>query len=68
MNPHDPAADHDLLVRIDERTKGLCQSFEALTKTVVTQKEFIPVKNITYGLVGLLLTTVILAIIASVLR
>lgn len=54
-------SDHDLLVRIDERTKGMQENY-------VTKKEFFPVRLITYGFVGLVMVTVIVAIISSVLK
>jgi hypothetical protein len=41
---------------------------EKMEKDYVTQDEFKPVKNIVYGLVGLILTSVVGALIALVLK
>ena len=41
---------------------------EKMEKDYVTQDEFKPVKNIVYGVVGLLLTSVVGALIALVLK
>ena len=40
---------------------------EKLDKAFVTKIEFTPVKNVVYGLVGLLLTTVVVALVRLVL-
>lgn len=57
-------ADHDLIVRIDERTKN----WEQTLKTFVTTKEFFPVKSLVYGLVGLILVGVIGGILSLILH
>ncbi len=41
---------------------------DKMEKDYVTQDEFKPVKNIVYGLVGLILTSVVGALIALVLK
>ena len=51
------ARDHDLLIRIDERTSYMMDK-------MVTREEFLPVKRITYGIVAVLLTGTILGILA----
>ena len=73
-------ADHDLLVRIDERTKNWQealktfvtkdehQALHAIMKGTVSKNEFDPVKKLVYGFVGLTLITVIGAIVAQVIR
>lgn len=40
---------------------------QKLEKNYVTHEEFQPVKNLVYGLVGLILTSVILALVALVI-
>ena len=59
-----PTGDHDLLVRIDERT----QTMSASMGTFVTRREFLPVKSIVYGMVGLILASVIVALITLVIQ
>ena len=51
------ARDHDLLIRIDERTSYMMDK-------MVTREEFLPVKRITYGIVAVLLTGTIMGILA----
>ena len=51
---------HDLLIRIDERLKAMEENY-------VTKDEFEPVKRVVYGMVGLLLSGMVLAIIALVI-
>jgi hypothetical protein len=41
---------------------------EKLEKDYVTQEAFAPVKNVVYGLVGLILVAVIVAVLALVIR
>lgn len=69
---HMPA---DLLARIDERTRAIQRDVNALRldldglkQEFVTEKEFWPVRAIAYGLVGLILVSVIGAIVTMVLR
>lgn len=38
-----------------------------LEKNYVTQEEFLPIKNLVYGLVGLTLTSVVVALLALVI-
>jgi len=56
--------DHDLLVRIDERTQNM---HERMTQ-FVTRKEFTPVRNIAFGLVGLILVAFIGAMINLIIK
>lgn len=56
--------DHDLLVRIDERTSTLHERMGQM----VTRKEFIPVRSIAFGLVGLVMVAVIGALINVIIK
>lgn len=62
MPTQETVADHDLLVRIDERTKN----WEATLETFVTKNEFLPVKLIVYGFAGLILLSVMGGILTLV--
>lgn len=60
-----------LLVRVDERTKGLVASVSKLEEKFdeyVTHHEFTPIRLIVFGFAGLILTSVIAAIVASVVK
>ena len=54
------ASDHDLLVRIDERT----QTFAAAMPTFVLRTEFKPVRTIAFGLVAILATGVMYLVVS----
>ena len=60
------------VAKIDERTKGLVSTVDKiednLSKKYVTQDEFKPVKALMYGLVGVILTSVMGSIILLVLK
>ena len=56
--------DGHLLARIDERVRHI----EHMVEDFVTQMEFIPIKLIVFGLVGICLTGILVAIVAQVLR
>jgi hypothetical protein len=58
----------ELLARIDERTKNLAECVDTLAGSVVSKEEFRPVKSIVYGGVGLVLTSVVAALIALVVK
>lgn len=61
----------DLLVRLDERTSRMKEELERVEDTLkeyVTRIEFWPVKIMVFGLAGLILSAVIAALIAGVLR
>ena len=71
--------DSGLLHRIDERTTLLIGKFgemkeeiqdirDHMNKKYVSQDEFIPVKNVVYGMVGTLLLSVFGAVIALVIN
>ena len=58
--------DRDLLIRIDERTKQLTFRFEEAKRSFVRKEDFDPVKRIVYGMVGIILTAVVTALVALV--
>jgi len=62
----------EVLGRLDERTKLLMAAVEEiklkLASAYVTQEEFKPIKTIVYGLVGLVLTGVFVALLDIVVR
>jgi ATP sulfurylase len=57
----------ELLIRIDERTRQMADEMKGLKEVVITRAEFAPVRLIAYGLVGLILTLVITAMVATVI-
>ena len=56
--------EEELLARMDERLKHL----EAMVAQLVHRAEFMPVKMIAFGLAGLLLSSLVAAIVAQVLK
>ena len=56
----------ELLIRIDERTKTMADELKDVKGSMVSRPEFTPVKLIAYGLVALVLTAVLTAVIAQV--
>lgn len=63
--------DHDLLVRIDERTQTLHGTIGDLKNNLggyVTKKEFAPVRMVVYGLVTLILTATVVALTKLILK
>jgi hypothetical protein len=69
---HNVDTNEVLLARIDERTKRLEEDFidfkEKISSNLVTKEEFNPVRNLVYGGVTLVLTTVGGAILYLVVR
>lgn len=73
-------ADHDLLVRIDERTKNWEQALKTfvtkeehktlheLVESKASSSEVVPIRNIVYGMVSLALVAVFGAIIVNVIK
>jgi hypothetical protein len=65
-------ADHDLLMRIDERTESMCSKIDEMNarmdREFVTQAEYWPVKTIVYTGAGVALLAVITALVALVVR
>jgi len=57
-------SDRELLIRIDARTEFIVSDL----KNYVRREEFLPVQAVTYSLVGIILTSVIGAVIAGALR
>ncbi len=64
--------DSTLLARIDERTRTMSDKIEHLEKVLeeqyVTQKEFAPVRSVVFGMVGVMLLSVLVGIITLVIR
>lgn len=58
----------ELLIRIDERTKGMEEDIKVIKDDFVKKEEFKPIKNLVYGLVSLILTGVVGALLALVVR
>lgn len=56
--------EHQMLARIDERVKHL----ERLVEELVTRIEFAPIKALVFGTAFLMLSAVITAIVASVIK
>lgn len=63
-----PATNNELLIRLDERTAQIQKDVTELKSNYVTKSEFIPVQNITYGMVSLILIAFIGALIALVFK
>lgn len=61
-------SDHDLLIRVDQKVTDLVAKFEARDKVYVTQSEFWPVKVLVYGCTGMMLTSVIGALLYLIIR
>lgn len=57
----------EMLFRIDERTNVLLAEIRAIKQTTITRAEFGPVKAIVYGMVALIMTTVLIAMVTLVL-
>lgn len=64
--------DSTLLARIDERTRTMSDKIEHLEKVLeeqyVTQKEFAPVRSVVFGMIGVMLLSVLGGIITLVIR
>jgi hypothetical protein len=61
-------SDHDLLIRVDQKVSDLVTKIEQRDKQYVTQAEFWPVKMLVYGCTGLMLTSLIGAIVLLVIK
>jgi len=57
-----------MMARVDERTTALLTEVRSLKETTVTKAEFSPVKNLVYGLVAVIMSSVIVALMAVVLK
>lgn len=58
----------ELLIRIDERTMGIMTEMVNVKNGYVRKEEFNPVQKIVYGLVGVILISVMGGILAIILR
>lgn len=56
----------EALIRIDERTRQISDEIKEVKSILVTKSEFQPVRMLVYGLVALIMTSVITALIAQV--
>lgn len=60
---------HDeILARLDERTNFLVQQILEIKNNFVTKNEFNPVRNIVYGFTGLILLSVLGALITLAIK
>ena len=57
----------EALIRIDERTLAISSEIKEVKAILVTQTEFKPVRMLVYGLVALIMTAVITALVAQVI-
>lgn len=57
----------EMIVRIDERTNQMLNEMKMVREVMVTRAEFSPVKSLVYGLVGLIMASVIVAILSVVI-
>ena len=55
-----------MIVRIDERTNQMLNEMKTMREVMVTRTEFSPVKTLVYGLVGLIMSSVIVAVLSIV--
>lgn len=60
--------DHDLLVRIDERTKSLINTIDGMKGKYTTKEEFRVVRMIVYGMVAMILVAFFGAVIQFFLK
>lgn len=58
----------ELVVRIDERTRAMAEELKGLKEIVITRAEFAPVRLVVYGLVAVLMTAVVTAMVATVIK
>lgn len=56
----------EALIRIDERTRQISDEIKEVKSILVTKSEFQPVRMLVYGLVALIMTSVITALVAQV--
>jgi hypothetical protein len=58
----------ELLVRLDEKTTAIDAALKDLKGAMVTQAEFKPIRMVVYGLIAILTTGVIGALLSSVIK
>lgn len=56
----------ELIVRIDERTNVLLNEIRTIKETTVTKAEFTPVRSLVFGLVALIMSSVVIALVSLV--
>jgi hypothetical protein len=61
-------SDHDLLIRVDQKVSDLVTRLDVRDKEYVTKAEFWPVKALVYGCVGIMLSTVVAALLYLVVH
>lgn len=57
-----------MLARVDERTNSLLVEVRSLKESTVSKAEFNPVKGLVYGLVAVMMTSMIIALLSLVLK
>lgn len=70
-NPTETKHQQDMMVmlaRVDERTNSLLVEVRSLKESTVSKAEFSPVKSLVYGLVAIMMTSVVVAMVSLVLR
>ncbi|MDR6305908.1 hypothetical protein GGQ85_003634 [Nitrobacter vulgaris] len=60
--------DHDLLIRVNTLMETMANDIKEMKSHFVTQSEFWPVKVLVYGCAGMILTSVIGALLYLVIR
>lgn len=60
--------DHDLLIRVNTLMEMMANDIKEMKSHFVTQSEFWPVKVLVYGCAGMILTSVIGALLYLVIR
>jgi hypothetical protein len=70
-NPQELAqyqSDHDLLIELRTEMRGLREDFKDAKANYVTQTEFWPVKMLVYGCTGMMLTSIVGALLVLVVK
>lgn len=58
----------NIVIRLDERTARMAEDMIELRKTVVTQAEFKPIRAVAYGLIAIVMTSVITGLVALLIQ
>ena len=61
-------SDHDLLIELRTEMRGLREDFKDAKANYVTQAEFWPVKMLVYGCTGLMLSSIVGALLVVVIK
>jgi len=64
----DNIPDHNLLIRIDERTKNIEEEMKKFPAKYVSKEEFRPIKAFVYGLMTAVMLTVLGAVLTLVVN